>query len=246
MSNKVSVILPTYNEARHIVELVRGVIANIPNGWDYEVVVVDDNSPDGTHAVVVDAFKANPGVIPIRRTSGRGFATSIRVGIERATGDQIMVMDSDFTHDPIEIPKLLHVGAVYDIAIGSRFCPGGRMQDAAHYLASMVFNWFVRIVIGTQIQDNLGGYFTIKADHLKRLPHDLIFFGYGDYFFRLLHYAQLEKMSVVEIPAQYLARRSGDSKSRFLRMLWSYTIAVFHLKLQAERHARSSHGSGRG
>jgi dolichol-phosphate mannosyltransferase len=240
MRKTVSVILPTYNESSHIVELVRAIMGSIPGEWEYEILVVDDNSPDRTYELVVSAFKGNPTVIPILRTTDRGFAKSIRTGIERATGDQIIVMDSDFTHDPVEIPKLLHVGAVYDVAIGSRFCPGGRMQDTAHYLASMFFNWFVRVVVRTQIQDNLGGYFTIQADKLKRLPYDLIFFGYGDYFFRFLHYAQLERLSVVEIPAQYLARHSGQSKSRFLQMLWSYTIAVFRLKFQAERHARSS------
>ena len=240
MPKKVSVILPTYNESTHIVELVRAVMGRIPEGWEYEILVVDDNSPDRTHEVVVSAFKDTPTVVPILRTTDRGFAKSIRTGIETATGDQIVVMDSDFTHDPVEIPKLLHVGAVYDVAIGSRFCPGGRMQDTTHYLASMAFNWLVRLVIRTQIQDNLGGYFTIKTEKLKRLPYDLIFFGYGDYFFRFLHFAQRERMSVVEIPAQYLSRRSGQSKSRFLEMLWTYTIAAVRLKVQAERDARSS------
>jgi len=164
MPNKVSVVLPTYNESGHIVDLVKNVIDNIPSGWEYEIFVVDDNSPDHTHDVVTNAFRDNPSVIAVLRTFDRGFAKSIRTGIERASGNQIIVMDSDFTHDPVEIPRLLQVGAVYDIVSGSRFCAGGRMMDTAHYLASMLYNWFVRIVIRTQIQDNLGGYFTISAD----------------------------------------------------------------------------------
>jgi len=240
MPNKVSVVLPTYNESGHIVDLVKNVIDNIPSGWEYEIFVVDDNSPDHTHDVVTNAFRDNPSVIAVLRTFDRGFAKSIRTGIERASGNQIIVMDSDFTHDPVEIPRLLQVGAVYDIVSGSRFCAGGRMMDTAHYLASMLYNWFVRIVIRTQIQDNLGGYFTISADKLHHLPYDLIFFGYGDYFFRLLHYAQLARLSIVEIPAQYLPRVSGNSKSRFVRMLCSYSIAVFRLKFQAMRHVRAN------
>lgn len=239
MPNTVSVILPTYNEAGHIVELVQSVITCIPEPWHYEILVVDDNSPDKTCEIVADAFRSNAAVIPILRSTDRGLAKSIRTGIERATGDTIVVMDSDFTHDPKEIPRLLHVAAIYDIVTGSRFCPGGVMQDTTHYLASLAFNWFVRLVIRTQIQDNLGGFFAINAEKLKRLPHDLIFFGYGDYFFRLLHYAQCEAMSVVELPAKYLARRTGSSKSQFVKMLWSYTVAVFRLKTQAERYERS-------
>ena len=232
MSNKVSVILPTYNEAEHIVELVHKVIANIPQGWEYEVIVVDDNSPDHTHEVVKNEFKDNAAVIPILRTSDRGFAKSIRSGIERASGDRIVVMDSDFTHDPAEIPKLLHVGAVYDIVSGSRFCAGGRMQDTAHYLASMVYNWFLRLVLRTQVQDNLGGYFAAKKRDILSLPVERIFFGYGDYFFRLLHFAQLNKLSIVEVPAQYLMRYRGKSKSNYLKMIYTYTGAALRLKYE--------------
>ncbi len=246
MPNKVSVVLPTYNEAGHIVDLVQRVIENIPAGWEYEILVVDDSSPDRTLEVVTSAYRNNPAVVPILRTTDRGFAKSIRAGIERASGNQIIVMDSDFTHDPIEIPKLLQVGTVYDVVSGSRFCAGGRMVDTAHYLASMLYNWFVRVVIRTQIQDNLGGYFTIKADKLRHLPYDLIFFGYGEYFFRLLHYAQRAQLTIVEIPAQYLPRLTGNSKSRFGRMLWSYTIAVFRLKLRAARYERSNRYPGSG
>jgi dolichol-phosphate mannosyltransferase len=239
MAHKVSVILPTYNESGHIAELVRRVLACVPGDWEPEVIVVDDNSPDRTHDAVSAAFRGNASVVPVLRTTDRGLAKAILAGIERASGDQIVVMDSDFTHDPVEIPRLLHVGAVYDVVIGSRFCPGGRMQDTAHYLASMLFNWFVRLVIRTQIQDNLGGYFTIRAAALRRLPFDMIFFGYGDYFFRLLHYAQRQHLSIVEIPAQYLARRTGVSKSHFLKMLWQYTLAAIRLKNQAARYGRA-------
>ncbi len=233
---KVSVILPTYNEAENIVELVQAIIQNVPPGWEHEVIVVDDNSPDKTWQRVHDCFKDDPSVVPILRTVDRGFAKSIRAGIERAQGEQILVMDSDFTHDPVEIPKMLHVGQVYDIVSGSRFAPGGNMQDVQHYLASMLYNWFMRILLRTQVQDNLGGFFTISRRNLERLPFDLIFFGYGDYFFRLLHYAQKEGMTIVEIPALYRTRRKGQSKSNFLGMLRSYTSAVLALRLAGRPH----------
>jgi dolichol-phosphate mannosyltransferase len=238
---KVSIILPTYNESGNIVPLVTEISRQIPIEWDYEILVVDDNSPDGTYEIVKQSFKDNPAVIPVLRTTDRGFAKSIRAGIERAQGDHVVVMDTDFTHDPAEIPKLLHVGQVYDIVSGSRFSPGGNMQDRPHYIASLVYNWFIRLLLRTQVQDNLGGYFTMPRQKLLELPLDAIFFGYGDYFVRLLFYAQRVGMMIVEIPAVYHIRDKGTSKSNFLKMLLSYTSAVVSLRLSASgRRHRST------
>ena len=135
---------------------------------------------------------------------------------------------------------MLHVGQVYDIVSGSRFCPGGNMQDTRHYIASLVYNWLVRLILRTQIQDNLGGFFTMRKKDLDRLPFDRIFFGYGDYYFRLLHYAQRRGMRIVEIPAQYRARDEGSSKSNFMKLLLSYTSAVIKLRIAASRDATRS------
>lgn len=234
---KVSFILPTYNEAGNIVALVRAIKANTPATWQREVLVVDDNSPDRTYEIVREAFAGDPEVKAVLRTADRGLAKSIRAGIDLSSGDQIVVMDTDFTHDPAEIPKLLHVGQIYDIVSGSRFCAGGRMQDTRHYVASLAYNWVMRIILRTQVQDNLGGYFTIGASKLKLLPLDLIFFGYGDYFFRLLHYAQKRGFSVVEIPARYEVRHAGRSKSNFVTMLFTYTGAMLQLRIQSRRES---------
>lgn len=229
-SRSVSVVLPTYNESRNIVKLVGAVAANIPPGWEYQILVVDDNSPDDTLGAVNREFEDDPRVVPILRTEDRGFAKSIRTGIERASGERIVVMDSDLTHDPVEIPKLLHVGDVYDFVSGSRFCAGGRMVDTTHYLLSMGYNWLLRLLIRTQVQDNLGGYFTTRREMLLGLPLDEIFFGYGDYYFRLLHFVQKSGYSIVEVPAAYLMRSEGMSKSNWGRMLVTYTLGAIRLK----------------
>ncbi len=241
---KVSVILPTYNEVANIVPLVRRTAEVIPPEWEREIIVVDDNSPDGTFRAVQEAFAGDPTVVPILRTTDHGLGKSIRAGIERATGDQLLVMDTDFTHDPAEIPKMLHVSKVYDIVSGSRFCPGGDMGSFSHYARSLIYNWFVRIILHTQIQDNLGGYFTISRECMNLLPFDDIFFGYGDYYFRLLHYAQRAGMSIVEIPAFYNTRQKGSSKSRFWKLLIDYTIALLALRLKAwrDRHPKAEGG----
>jgi dolichol-phosphate mannosyltransferase len=227
---KVSVILPTYNESGNIVTLVKEILKVIPSDIEPEVIVVDDDSPDHTYSIAKDAFASNPFVRVLLRTQDRGFAKSIRYGIENAEGDSVLVMDTDFTHDPIEIPRLLHVGLFYDIVSGSRFCSGGNMKDRSHYLASLIYNWCLRIILRTQIQDNLGGYFTMKREKILQLPLDKIFYGYGEYFFRLIHFAQLRGVTIVEIPAQYLDRSAGKSKSNFLKMIFTYSMAAIRLK----------------
>jgi dolichol-phosphate mannosyltransferase len=235
---KASVILPTYNEADNIVGLVEEILAHFPPDVEPEILIVDDDSPDKTCEVAKKAFATNRTVRVILRTKDRGFAESIRTGIEHATGEFIIVMDTDFTHDPVEIPRLLHIARVYDIVSGSRFCAGGNMQDKKHYLASLAYNWLLRALLHTQLQDNLGGYFVMKRDKILSLPLDRIFYGYGEYFFRLLYFAQRRGLKVIEIPAVYRLRTYGASKSNFLRMLFSYSRAAILLRMSRKNPAK--------
>lgn len=240
----VSIILPTYNESQNIVPLVRDIIAAMPDAWRFEVLVVDDNSPDGTFGHARDTFANEERVRVILRTTDRGFAKSIRHGIEDARYAQVVVMDSDQTHDPVEIARLLHVAQIYDIVTGSRFCAGGRMVDTTHYLFSMTFNWTLRLLLRTQIQDNLGGYFTARRDALLALPMDRIFQGYGEYFFRLLFFSQRAGMSIVELPANYRLRETGKSKSNWGRMIATYRSAAIALRFSSWRERGTMSKSG--
>ncbi len=232
---RVSVILPTFNEADNIGSLIAAVLANIPQKFEPEIIVVDDNSPDGTASRVTEQFGRDPRIVTISRTTDPGLAKSIRAGVERATGDSLIVMDTDFTHDPAEIPRLLHVGEIYDLVSGSRFCAGGTMQDTKHYLASLLYNWLLRIILRTQVQDNLGGYFVISRKAMFELPFDLIFFGYGDYYFRLLYFLEKNQRRIVEIPAQYRVRTSGVSKSRVFNMIIKYSWGAITLRFASAR-----------
>lgn len=240
----VSIILPTYNEFQNIVPLVQDIIIAMPEAWRFEVLILDDNSPDGTYDHAKRAFADDEHVRVILRTADRGFAKSIRQGIEDARFAQVVVMDSDQTHDPVEIARLLHVAQIYDIATGSRFCAGGRMVDTTHYLVSLTFNWTLRLLLRTQIQDNLGGYFTARRDALLALPMDHIFTGYGEYFFRLLYFSQRAGLSIVELPANYRLREAGKSKSNWGRMIATYSLAAISLRLASWREKRAKRRNG--
>lgn len=249
-AKSVSIILPTYNESGNILTLIDAIKQAVPSDWQYEILVVDDNSPDGTYEIVRKRAATDASVRSILRTTDRGFAKSIREGIERAEATQIIVMDSDLTHDPGDIPRLLHVGQIYDIVSGSRFCAGGRMVDTTHYVISMLFNWNLRLLLRTQVQDNLGGYFTARREMILQLPAEQIFYGYGEYYFRLLYFAQKSSYTIVEIPSAYLLRGTGTSKSNWLKMFWNYSLAAIRLRIAVPRQdgqasisaSRGNHG----
>ena len=225
-----SIILPTYNEKNNIVDLVNQILEVIKNIENKEIIIVDDNSPDGTYLTCKTAFEKNSEIKILLRENNRGLANSIIEGIKASNGKNIIVMDTDFTHDPKMIPQLIYLNKLYDIISCSRYCAGGVMKNKIHFYLSFIFNLLLRIILKTQIQDNLGGYFCIKKTVLNDLPIDKIFLGYGEYFFRLLYFAQKKKYTIVEIPAFYSLRREGKSKSNFLLLLYKYFFEAVKLR----------------
>ena len=235
MSNDkvVSVILPTFNEKGNIIPLIKQISQELDaSGYKKEIIVVDDNSPDGTGNAVIESCGTDRGVRVIIRKTERGFATAIRHGIENSTGQIIIVMDTDFNHDPKMIPQMVKFLDHYDIISGSRFSIGGAMEPAYRYLGSYFYNFFIRLVLRTQTQDNLCGYFSIRRDKLFALPFDQIYYGYGDYFFRMLCFAQRKKYRILEVPVIYLDRQYGESKTALTSVFGKYTKAVIMFRLK--------------
>lgn len=241
----VSVVLPTYNERDNICDLIDAIWQELePLGWRFEVLVVDDNSPDGTAEVVRTRFAAVEGCMPdvaskpqsVRlcvRTADKGLAKSIRHGLEIARGQTLVVMDTDFNHDPAMIPQMVDLLRYYDLVIGSRFVMRGGMEDMLRYRFSLFYNVFIRALLHTQIQDNLSGFFAVRRDRLLQLQplFPRIFYGYGDYFIRLLLTAWRSNWKILEVPVFYILRRHGASKTGFWRIFRDYTAAVLRLRL---------------
>ena len=242
----VSVILPTFNERDNICDLVDAIHRELePAGYAYEVLVVDDNSPDGTAEVVRLRYRLEgsatallPGSERGRlrlfvRTQDKGLANSIRDGLLAAQGQTLVVMDTDFNHDPAMIPQMVDLLRYYDLVIGSRFVMRGGMEDRLRYHFSQLYNVFIRALFQTQIQDNLSGYFAIRRERLYSLAplFPAIFYGYGDYFIRLLLAAWRQDWKILEVPVFYILRRHGDSKTGFWSVFKKYTAAVLRLRL---------------
>ncbi|CAN5703146.1 hypothetical protein BH10CHL1_BH10CHL1_21550 [soil metagenome] len=241
----VSIILPTYNERDNICDLIEAIHQKLePSGFAYEVLIMDDNSPDGTAQVVREHFKLAAGAPELGkvgnsivrlcvRTQNKGLANSIRDGLERANGQTLVVMDTDFNHDPAMIPQMVDLLRYYDLVIGSRFVMRGGMEDVARYRASLLYNVFIRALFQTQIQDNLSGFFAVRRDRFFQLApkFDKIFYGYGDYFIRLLLMAWRSNWKILEVPVFYILRRHGESKTGFWDIFRDYTKAVLKLRL---------------
>ena len=233
--HSVSVILPTYNERNHIGPLIDAVEENLePLGLALEIIVVDDNSPDGTAEVVRERQAHDPRLHLTVRRNERGLASAILCGLKQSTGDVVVVMDTDFNHDPAMLPQMVKFLEYYDIIVGSRFTMGGGMEDQFRYYSSFLYNFYVRLVLRTQVQDNLSGFFAMMRDKLFRLDVETIFRGYGEYFMRLLFLASAAYLTILEVPVYYRLRRHGQSKSRFGHMLVGYTLTVLALRFSGK------------
>lgn len=227
----VSVVLPAYNEKDNLIPLIREIKAAL-SGHQKEILVVDDNSPDGTADAVRQAYPGDKEVVVIVRTKNKGFANSIREGLERATGSILVVMDSDFNHQPKYLPFMVDALSSYDCVSGSRFLYGGRMDPRSRHLLSWIFNIFVRFSTGGRVTDNLYGFVCVKRAVMEQCRYDDIFWGYGDYCIRLLYELQLRNIDILQIPMVNGTRRAGAGSSAFLKTLLQYTEATLQLAVR--------------
>ena len=230
-----SIILPTYNEKNNINVLIKNILEILKNLENKEVIVVDDNSPDGTYLFCKKEFEKNNQIKLIFRQNNRGLANSIGEGIKASKGKNIIIMDTDLSHDPKLIPQIINLNKDYDIVSCSRYCEGGSMGNKLHYYCSFSYNLLLKFILKTQIKDNTGGYFCIKRNTLDLLPFEKIFYGYGEYFFRLLYFANKKKKSIIEIPTIYNRRIYGRSKSNFSLLLFKYFFSAIKLRLMSRK-----------
>ncbi|MBX3048319.1 MAG: glycosyltransferase [Anaerolineales bacterium] len=228
---KVSIVIPTHNERENIVELIEALRAEIRP--PLEIIVVDDNSPDGTADQV--AALGLPEVVLIRRKA-RGLAAAFHRGVLEASGDIIGWMDADMTMPAAVMAQLIAQLDDCDIAIGSRYVEGG--SDSRHPLrvwASHAINGFARLVLGGHVRDYDSGFIAIRRnvfDHVTLIP-----FGYGEYFIEFIYDAQRAGLRVREVGYAFRDRSVGLSKSApslisFLVTGFRYVLRVISLRIR--------------
>jgi len=228
----ISVILPTYNEKNNIVKLVNKIIKQLKKYSKKEIIIVDDSSPDGTFLVAKKNFKKQKLVKVFLRKKDFSLGKAIGYGIKKSKGKLIIVMDTDLTHDPIMLKRMVSNCKNYDLVSSSRYVKGGSMYSIFHFFFSLIFNFFLSIILKSKMKDNLGGYFCVKRSFIKKIIYNDIFYGYGEYFFRLLFYLEKNNAKMLEIPSRYNKRNSGKSKSNFIILLFVYFFQALILKIK--------------
>lgn len=240
LDQTLTVILPTLNEEGNIYALISEVLEQCEGLLKTRVLVVDDSSEDNTASEALRAKQNGMPVDLIQNNPRLGLGASIGLGLSSVTTDYVAVMDSDFTHSPSELVKMIWVSVACGFVSGSRYSAGGAMESRLHYIASYSYQIFLRLVIGTRLRDLLGGFWVSPSRLVVGLRDlDLIFQGYGDYFFRLLTSLGSRGHGIIELPTFYSRRRVGKSKSNFSRMALNYIILAarwrFHLSRQSGR-----------
>ena len=244
---QVSILVPTYNESQNIVGLLRSVAEHLPRNLRVETIVIDDNSPDGTGRIVEDYIRnvqraANHAMGIVHRRAREGLGSAILRGIQHSTGSSIVVLDSDFSHPPSLIPKLIEAirHPHCDIAVASRYTRGGAVSGwpLRRKVISRVATRIAKTGLGVKQDDPMSGFFAFKKSVVDGLKLD----GLG-YKMLLEILVKARGASVREIPYTFTDRRAGDSKLGagtaidYCRSVWRL---YRHGRAQGAREPRAS------
>jgi dolichol-phosphate mannosyltransferase len=208
------VLVPTYNERDNLRPLIAALMAI----EGVRVLVVDDDSPDGTADEVETLAEGSPGRLSVmRRTGPRGLGRSYIEGMTaalRTDATHICQMDADFSHDPAELPRLLAASAHADLVIGSRYIPGGELHHwpAHRVMLSAFANWYVRTITRLSVHDCTSGFRCWTSGLLARLPLDRIMSDGYAFQVEMAWEAHRAGGRIVEVPITFVERREGQSK----------------------------------
>lgn len=208
-------IIPTYNEKENIEKMIRKVFSLQPN---FEVLIIDDGSPDGTAQVVKSMQHKYTDLHLLERSGKQGLGTAYIVGFQWALKknyDYIFEMDCDFSHNPDDLPRLLAACQKdADVAVGSRYCSGGKVKNwpLGRILMSYFASVYVRVILWINIKDTTAGFKCYRKKVLETIELDQVrFMGYA--FQIEMKYRALKKgFKVVEVPITFVDRIEGVSK----------------------------------
>ena len=229
---RVMVIIPTYDELANIRSLVPRLLSVAPN---LEVLVVDDDSPDGTGAFVEELGRQLPRVHCLRRPQKMGLGSAYRDGFRYALSHQfdlIFEMDADFSHDPSEIPTFLEAARGADLVLGSRYLSGVTVVNwpLRRLVLSYMANVYSRVVTGLPVKDATGGYKCFRREVLEALDLDSIKSDGYSFQIEVSWYAWRLGFRIKEIPILFLDRRVGISKMN-KKIIREAIFLVLHLGL---------------
>ena len=211
-------VLPMYNERENIDRFVRAVLPQLASAsTDHHVLIVDDSSPDGTGEIADALAREFQQVEVMHRSSKDGLGRAYLAGFGRALeagADLILEMDSDFSHDPADIPRLIEASRHADLVLGSRYVRGGGVTDwgLVRRLVSQGGSWYARKLLGVDVRDLTGGFKCFRREVLEALDLATVHaHGYG-FQIELTYCAIRKGFSVTEVPILFRERELGTSK----------------------------------
>ncbi|HEY6771121.1 MAG TPA: polyprenol monophosphomannose synthase [Solirubrobacterales bacterium] len=209
------VILPTYNEAENLERIVAAVLEQLPDRG--RILVVDDNSPDGTGELADQLAASNPSISVLHRSRKEGLGPAYLAGFRVALdggAERIVEMDADFSHDPAYLPKLIGAADHFDLVIGSRYVPGGGVTDwgPMRRFISRGGSSYARLALGLPIRDLTGGFKCFRREVLEAIKLDTIEARGYAFQVETTYRAIRAGFRVVEIPIVFKDRADGTSK----------------------------------
>lgn len=231
----ISIIIPTYNEAGNIAALINQISLNL-KGQKYEIIVVDDNSPDKTWQIVAQMALSDKKIKLRRRINERGLTSAFNLGIKTSRGEIIGWLDADLSHPPSLLPTMIKFFPRFEAVVASRYVDGGqdRRQEKLAVFLSRVINRLSKRLLFHDITDYTSGYILAKKSTLKNYP---LKGDYGEYFIDLIFHLKKNGAKVKEIGYINLSRASGVSKTAvnfwgFAKRGIKYIIVIFSLWLK--------------
>jgi dolichol-phosphate mannosyltransferase len=214
---ELSVVVPTYNERANVAPLVAALDKAL-KGHAFEVIFVDDNSPDGTSNAAKALAQQDRRVRCLRRVGRRGLSTAVIEGILSSSAPFVAVMDGDLQHDERLLPRMLEAleADEADIAIASRYVEGGDaggLADKTRHLKSQLGNWLVNNVLRVKVSDPMSGFFMLRRERFDQVAGELS--GVGFKILLDILTAHIEPLRVKELPMTFRSRLAGDSKLDF-------------------------------
>ncbi|MBZ0200097.1 MAG: polyprenol monophosphomannose synthase [Ignavibacteriaceae bacterium] len=235
MTERALIIIPTYNELKNITKLIPEVLSKDEN---IEILVVDDNSPDGTGDYVEELSKTNDRVHVLRRAKKMGLGTAYIAGFKYALEhryDFIFEMDADFSHDPKEIVNFLKAIQNYDLVLGSRYKNGVNVINwpMKRLLLSYFANIYTRVITGLPVHDATGGFKCFRRSVLEAINLDKIKSNGYAFQIEMTFKAYKKGFRITEIPIIFMDRVTGTSKmsKKIVReavfMVWKLRLRSF-------------------
>jgi dolichol-phosphate mannosyltransferase len=228
----VSIVIPTYNEAENVEPLIKEIAQQL-EGRNFEIIFVDDDSPDGTADIIEDMQDERDFLRLIRREQKAGIGSAYKEGFREAKGNYVVQMDADFSHRPEDLPKLIEtLEQDVMVVIGSRYVDGGERKDPVYRrIFPIIGSYLYRFGLGASVKDFTSGFKGLNAEVVEDISE-----GLPDGFCfnpALLLSATKMDYEIVEVPIKFEERRAGKPKYSTFDLCRN---ALFFSKRMLERH----------